>query len=212
MAYSKASSRVKSMVLVYGIHICAKIQICHREFMDTFLQNRPATYSGSSNQINANGLIIPKSSTPYVKKNKPNAKFWTKDDWKNYQKNCDARNRTYGKLDFMTDEHGEAVGRSRLAAMSTRARELFMTLRRHERDPVTWRTRGAEEAEYFSNCMNAAFPEFKLCENDWKVQAFATERYPDWCKDVRNLRMDSRLFYLLVLKADNFSSRITRTF
>jgi hypothetical protein len=44
-----------------------------------------------------------------------------------------------------------------------------------------------KEAEYFSNCMRVAFPEFRWCENDWKVHAFATERYPDWTnsKDVR---------------------------
>jgi hypothetical protein len=154
--------------------------------MDTFLQNRPSTYPGNQSQVNANGLMIPKPPTPYVKKNKPNARFWMKDDWKNYQKDCDARNRDYGKLDFMTDEHGEIVGKSRLAAMSVKARELFTTLRRHNREPVTWRGRGAEEAEYFSNCMNSGFPELRLCENDWKVHAFATERYPDWCKDVRN--------------------------
>ena len=170
------------MFPVYGVHICANRKVpLNREFMDTFLQNRPMAYS-TPNHIN-DGLIIPKPPTPCVKKNKPNARFWTKDDWRKYQKDCKLRNRDYGKLDFMTDEHGEVVSRSRLSSMSAKARELFMTLRRHHRAPPKWSARGAEEAEYFSNCMNTAFPELRLCENDWKVQAFATERYPDWCKE-----------------------------
>jgi hypothetical protein len=123
--------------------------------------------------MNANGLIIPNPPTPYVKKKQPNARFWMKDNWRDYQKDCDSRNRDYGKLDFITDEHGEVVSKSRIAAMSSKARELFTTLRRHNRNPVTWRGRGAEEAEYFSNCMRTLFPEFRLCENDWHCETKA---------------------------------------
>jgi hypothetical protein len=112
-------------------------------------------------------------------------KFWTKDEWKKHQTNCRLRNREFAKLDFLTDENGNTVNKSRIAAMSMKARELFMTLQRHGLDPETWGARGAEEAEYFSSCMRLAFPEFRWCESDWKVHAFATERYPDWSKDVR---------------------------
>ncbi|EDR00491.1 uncharacterized protein LACBIDRAFT_334098 [Laccaria bicolor S238N-H82] len=33
--------------------------------------------------------------------------------------------------------------------------------------------------------MRTKFEEFRLCEGDWKVHAFATVRYPDWLEDVR---------------------------
>jgi hypothetical protein len=151
--------------------------------IESLLQNRRTQ---SSTQHRGDGLVIPRAPALFTKEDKPDAKFWVKDDWKKYQKTCAERNRDCSKLDFVTDENGEVVGRSRLSAMSTRARELFTTLHRHGRDPVSWSTRGAEEAEYFSNIMRTKFQEFSLCDNDWKVHAFATERYPDWCKDVRD--------------------------
>ena len=128
-----------------------------------------------------------------------NVKFWTKDKWKKHQTDCKLRNRECGKLDFLTDEAGNAVGKSRLAAMSTKAWELFKTLHRHGLSLEKWGAQGAEEAEYFSSCMRGAFPEFKWCESDWKVHAFVTERYPDWTKDVHgagHLHIHLRILFI----------------
>ena len=147
-------------------------------------------------------FVIPKSPATCEKEDFLEVKFWTKDEWKGYQKDCLDRQIDYGKLDFITDENGEPVSGTRLAAMSAKARELFTTLYRYKRDPRSWGTRASEESAYFSNFMRAAFQEFRGCESDWKVHAFATERYPDWSKDVRgsgNITRRSSLFYFSLI-------------
>ena len=153
-----------------------ELAIC-RHFIETLLQNRPQTVPNPSSADRLNSPTAPASCK---REDYEDVKFWTKDEWKKHQSDCKTRNKECGKLDFLTDENNKKVSPTRLAAMSTKARELFTTLRRHKRDPDSWGARGAEEAEYFSNCMRVAFPEFGWCENDWKVHAFATERYPDW--------------------------------
>lgn len=153
-------------------------------FIETLLQNRSQVSSSLGNQNVADCLNIPMPPALCEKEDYLDVKFWTKDKLKSHQNNRKIHNRECGKLDFLTDDNGNTVSKSRITAMSTKARELFTTLRQHKRDPDTWGGRGAEEAEYFSNCMRVAFPEFRRCENDWKVHAFATEHYPDWSKDV----------------------------
>jgi hypothetical protein len=33
--------------------------------------------------------------------------------------------------------------------------------------------------------MKAKFPEFCLCDGNWKAERFAIIKYPDWCRDTR---------------------------
>ncbi len=47
--------------------------------------------------------------------------------------------------------------------------------------------------------MRADFPKFRWCENDWKVQGFATEKYPDWVKDVRKSEKARLTHTILIL-------------
>jgi len=108
------------------------------------------------------------------------------------------RNKEYGKLDFITDEDGDEVDEDRMKAMSAKARELFTTLYRYRQDPQSWGLRGAEASQFFSNTMRVEFPEFRWCENDWKVHSFATGRYPDWVRDVRNGGNLTRIFFRLI--------------
>ena len=52
-------------------------------------------------------------------------------------------------------------------------------------------------SEFFSNHMRIKFPEFQWCEGDWKVQTFATVRFPDWSQDVRKKGRLTRIFIII---------------
>ena len=91
------------------------------------------------------------------------------------------------------------MGDERITTMSAKARELFNTLYRYRQDPTTWGLRTTEASAFFSNSMRNEFSEFRWCDSDWKVQAFATEKYPDWVKDVRNARRLTRITLNLTL-------------
>jgi hypothetical protein len=131
------------------------------------------------------GFIIPPPPALCHSEDYENVKVWTKLSWRKYTKDCDDRSRNYQKFDFITDEDGVSVNQERVSAMSQKARQLFNTLYRYRQDPKSWSVKTDEAASFFSNTMRADFPEFRWCENDWKVHAFATEKYPDWAKDVR---------------------------
>ena len=69
--------------------------------------------------------------------------------------------------------------------MTKRAKQLWNTLYRHRQDPTTWGKKGDFVADFFSRHMRNSFMEFGLCEGNWKADAFAIVRYPDWASKVR---------------------------
>ena len=49
-------------------------------------------------------------------------------------------------------------------------------------DPPSWKAKTQTAADFFSNSMHLKFDEFRYCDNDWKIEAFATIRYPDFVR------------------------------
>ena len=131
-------------------------------------------------------LTIPPSLEELDSNDYDDVAYWSHDDWKDFKKKAELRNRSYDKLDFICDEDGKPVDYARLGEITTYARELWVDLYTHRRDPQTWGVRGKEAREYFSNSMRARFSELRYCSGDWKVNEFAKVRYPDWSKDIRN--------------------------
>ena len=70
-------------------------------------------------------------------------------------------------------------------AMTKRAKQLWTSCYHLRMDPPTWTKKCDDAALFFSRNMRISFSEFSLCENDWKAEAFAVIRYPDWASDVR---------------------------
>lgn len=125
---------------------------------------------------------MPPSPDTCDKADYPDVKFWTLVEWQQYQSKFGGK-----KLDFLTNEDGETIGKNRLKEMSAEARILFNELYRHRKDPETWSARHVVAGAFVSNSMRQKFPEFRWCEGDWKVQAFATARYPNWAADSRGV-------------------------
>jgi hypothetical protein len=113
------------------------------------------------------------------------ARFWTQTLWNDHKKNKVNQGLNVKNLGFMCDEAGNLVSKERLATMTKRAKQLWTTCYHLRMDPPSWTKKTEDVALYFSRNMRLSFPEFAFCENDWKAEAFAVIRYPDWSSDVR---------------------------
>ena len=136
---------------------------------------------------------IPPSPAEYLEADFPEGKYWKRGQWVKYQKNCEERGKGYKKLGFLTDADGDEIDDARLTTITNTARSLWSSLYMWREDPKTWSLRTMYACDFFSNTMRTKFEEFRLCEGDWKVHAFATVRYPDWSEDVRKRGKLSRI-------------------
>ena len=130
-------------------------------------------------------------------------RFWRKSEWRNFEEGERKRNRNTVKFSFICDESGESVPSSRIDEMGDAAKLAWNELHHFRLAPTTWAKKIDRANEYFSNTMRTKFPELRLCQGDWKLQEFATERYPAWCRYSRDgksgglSRCVNCLFFLL---------------
>lgn len=141
------------------------------------------TSSSSSATIT---ITIPDSPPPCSPKDFPDVTFWTRDAWNQFERRERAKGRTAPKLGFLTQPNGDPTSSSRISTMGKEAHEIWNTLYREREDPEVWGAKTKIASEYFSNSMRNKFPEFRWCEGDWKVEAFGTIRFPDWCRYTRS--------------------------
>ncbi|KAF8799949.1 hypothetical protein BYT27DRAFT_7263333 [Phlegmacium glaucopus] len=130
--------------------------------------------------------ILPPALSELDPEDYPDARYWTQSSWTEYKKNQLNQGSTIFGLGFLCDADGNRVSKDRLDAMTKRAKQLWNTLFRHRQDPFTWGKKGDFVADFFSRQMRNSFPEFGLCEGNWKADAFAIVRYPDWSSKVRS--------------------------
>lgn len=125
-------------------------------------------------------LVIPDPPPPCHRSDFLDVSWWTRKDWTTYVEKQREKGNNIRKLQFITQEDGTMVSNERLAAISKEARLLWVSLYKKRHDPKHWGTKTKFASDFFSNSMRLKFEEFWWCEGDWKVEAFATIRYPDW--------------------------------
>ena len=76
---------------------------------------------------------------------------------------------------------GESVPSSRIDEIGDAAKLAWNELHHFHLAPTTWAKKIDRANEFFSNTMQTKFPKLWLCQGDWKLQEFETERYPTWC-------------------------------
>lgn len=130
-------------------------------------------------------LVIPHAPEELDPEDYPSACFWTHANWNDHRKSQVNQGVNVFNLGFVCDENGKRVSKEHLTAMTKCAKQLWNTCYHLRMDPPTWTKKCEDAALYFSRNMRISFPEFGLCENDWKAEAFAVIRYPDWASDVR---------------------------
>jgi hypothetical protein len=126
----------------------------------------------------------------------PLVKFWTLSSWNQYKKHQLNQGSTPSNLGFLCDEDGDRVTKERLDTITKRAKGLWNNLYWHHRDPKTWGKKCDFVADYFSQNICLLFSEFGLCEDNWKAEAFASIRYPDWTSKTRASGLLLCQFYL----------------
>lgn len=162
-------------------------------------------------------LIIPDSPPQCYQDDYEDVQFWTRQEWVQYEQNKREKGEKFHKLRFLSQENGSMVDNDRLSAIGKEATELWNTLYHTRNDPPSWKSKTKIASQYFSNSMRFKFEEFRWCEDNWKIEAFATTRYPDWCRWSRSSRRLPRklvLFcYLVRLRLLRFvSTRCTSIF
>ena len=113
------------------------------------------------------------------------ARFWTQIGWNNHKKHQVNQGLYVKSLGFMCDADGDPVSKEHLTTMTKRAKQLWTTCYHLHMDPPSWTKKTEDVSNYFSRNMRISFPKFALCEGNWKAEAFAVIRYPDWASDVR---------------------------
>ncbi|KAF8182551.1 hypothetical protein BJ912DRAFT_1061708 [Pholiota molesta] len=111
--------------------------------------------------------------------------FWDHEKWKEHDKKERASGRVPPRLGFVVDVEGNAVSSARLTQMSSEANILWTTLFSTREDPPSWKKKTKAANDFFSNSMRSKFIEFRLCEGDWKVEVFATTKFSDWNRNLR---------------------------
>jgi hypothetical protein len=125
----------------------------------------------------------------------PNVNYWYRQDWLNHIKvSSNSTNiemqPVRGKslilkginknAKFIEDADGNPVDGYRLKDMLNHQRAIWTIFRNMQRAPLSWGKADAEVAHIYHHEMCMKFPEFMLCESDWKADHLATEHYPSW--------------------------------
>ena len=125
----------------------------------------------------------------------PDVPFWQRSEWATKEKESVSEVK---KFDFLTNELGEVVSSGRLKEMTEAAKEAWIELYSNRMDPESWGKKGRLPAKYFNSVMKNAFPEFCYCDGNWKIEIFATLKYPDWKKNCRKTGNLTRTVYFKI--------------
>ncbi|EDQ99022.1 uncharacterized protein LACBIDRAFT_335422 [Laccaria bicolor S238N-H82] len=115
----------------------------------------------------------------------PRVPHWMKKEWDTYLEREKLANRNPPWNAFLTDKHGETLSKQRYNELWADAKIAFNSLYWRRNDPTSWSKKTDLAASYFYNTITTKYPEFRLCEGNWKIHLWTTERYPDWVKNVR---------------------------
>ena len=142
-------------------------------------------------------LVIPRVPEELDSDDYQLARFWTQIGWNNHKKHQVNQGLNVKSLGFMCDADGDLVSKEHLATMTKHAKQLWTTCYHLRMDPPSWTKKTEDVSMYFLRNMRISFPKFALCEENWKAEAFAVIRYPDWASDVRGsgTLTRERLFY-----------------
>ena len=123
-------------------------------------------------------------------------KYWTKASWQEYVDRAKDKNngREPTWTECITDEEGVQMSKQRHRELWEDAKIAWNSLYYRRLDPTTWSKKHTVAANYFYNTILQKYPEFRLCDGNWKLQMWATKRYSDWTKNVRGGGGLSRMF------------------
>jgi len=127
----------------------------------------------------------------------PNVQFWVREHW--LSRDCgnsagsqgdkpSFRGKIQGQqppgvdvsLRYVEDERGIPVDDHRANEIRNYARAFWSRLADASKAAGYWEEVALEVSSQYRREMRHRFPEFSLCEFDWKSEQFATDNYPNW--------------------------------
>jgi hypothetical protein len=141
--------------------------------------------------------------------NYPNVRFWFRRDWINRKKetsgitNINQSNtikQNKGRapsglnvtLRYVEDANGVVVDGFRASEMRKFARAIWNQLQAAGKAPKSWGKADLDVATHYRCEMRRRFPEFGLCEFDWKAEQLATDNYPNWASNnIQGVKLES---------------------
>ncbi|KDR76789.1 hypothetical protein GALMADRAFT_139667 [Galerina marginata CBS 339.88] len=153
-----------------------------KEKTKTVAPSDPAPPPSTLGQPANHKFTIPDSPPLYDEDDFEDVKFWTRREWNTFVDKQREKGISTPKLGFLCHEDGKVLSDARFAAIGKYALEIWVELYRERQDPDTWKNKTETATTYFSNSMRHKFEEFRYCDNDWKVEAYATIRYPDFAR------------------------------
>ncbi|KAF9220577.1 hypothetical protein BS17DRAFT_820428 [Gyrodon lividus] len=109
--------------------------------------------------------------------------YWTEDSFLDEQQNgffTATRNSQSGPIPFLVGENGLVVSNRYQEQMARFGCILFNTLRKYGMAPGAWEEIDVYALEWFCLSIRVRFLEFRLCDNHWKAETFATMGYAGW--------------------------------
>lgn len=85
-----------------------------------------------------------------------------------------------GPVPFLVGENGIVVSGPRQDQLFRFGRILYNTLQRYEMAPRVWDDIDVYALEWFCLAMRIRCLEFRLCDDHWKAEAFASMNYGKW--------------------------------
>ncbi|KAG6895852.1 hypothetical protein C0992_012054 [Termitomyces sp. T32_za158] len=125
--------------------------------------------------------------------NYPKVRFWMEVEWTEWVEKCRRKGEHIDKLGFLTDSDGAPLSKTRSKRISGVAKMNWNEMKQHSMHPSSWKKKTSKAQEFFKHQMMTEFPEFRLADNDWKLEQFAIVRYPDWIASLRKEEVSDRL-------------------
>lgn len=120
----------------------------------------------------------------------PLVTFWNKSDWVRFQEGerqkpidparVDKHRDENTKAPYIQDERGIPVNASTLKEMRKTARRVWVSFLNKGEAPPQWGKASSKVVNAYRSEMRRQHPELRLCSNDWKSEALATQAYSSW--------------------------------
>jgi hypothetical protein len=132
----------------------------------------------------------------------PLVNFWHKSDWTALQEKEKSKPTDPAKGDaqkdstarYIEDEDGESVSTATLKEIRKTARRIWTMFRDRGEAPPQWSKASSHVVNAYRSEMCRQHPELRLCANNWKSEALATQAYPSWyqnhCKSSASIKAE----------------------
>ncbi|TFK70688.1 hypothetical protein BDN72DRAFT_525439 [Pluteus cervinus] len=150
-----------------------------------------------------NHLPLPPTRISYKRVDYPDVPFWTQGEYDNHlntrkglvnglenskpkrgrPKKSTNTNQPVNRHPYITTAEGATLTDDRHDTISKTGYQVFQTLKGVGFAPKRWKDIRYDAAQYFYGVMRANFVEFCYCDDDWKLELWATKRYSGWYRE-----------------------------